>query len=130
MTLNFLKNYIDKNSNDIMERVTKEQLNDMLVKGAILTSKAIHVEQQLFAKLEALNETELLNVISDLNKIEVFPRRYFYPSLNNLPYLDQKIACPVSENISSRIICLPLYVGLEDENIIKICDSIKKSLGK
>lgn len=28
---------------------------------------------------------------------------------------------PISEDISSRIACLPLYVGLEKEQIIKIC---------
>ena len=53
--------FIDENNNDVMERVTKEQLNNMLVQGAILTSKAIHVEQQLFIKIAALNEIELLN---------------------------------------------------------------------
>ena len=53
--------FIDENNNDVMEQVTKEFLNNMLIQGAVLTSKAIHVEQQLFTRLETLNETELLN---------------------------------------------------------------------
>ena len=63
--------FIDKNNNDAMEQVTKEQLNNMLIQGAVLTSKAIHVEQQLFVRLESLNNTELLNfdVSNEFNKL-------------------------------------------------------------
>lgn len=56
---------------------------------------------------------------------QVFPRRYFYPSLNNLPYVAHQ-SCPVSEDIASRIACLPLYPGLEPEMIKKICREILK----
>lgn len=53
--------FIDKNNIDVIEQVTKEFLTNILIQGAILTSKAIHVEQQLFIKIAALNEIELLN---------------------------------------------------------------------
>ena len=71
------------------------------------------------------SEDELLKVFAALNAIDIFPRRYFYPSLNKLPYVDGE-NCPVSENISSRIACLPLYVGLDNETITKISETIKK----
>ena len=74
------------------------------------------------------SENELLGVLIALNKQDIFPRRYFYPSLNKLPYLDKKFDCPISEDISKRIVCLPLYVGLEEKDITKICDIIKCSL--
>jgi dTDP-4-amino-4,6-dideoxygalactose transaminase len=67
------------------------------------------------------SETELLKSISSLNKLEIFPRRYFYPSLNTLPYLAELQNCPVSEDIANRIVCLPLYPGLEDDTIDTIC---------
>lgn len=70
------------------------------------------------------SENDLLAAFSRLAKIDVFPRRYFYPTLNTLPYLNKHYDCPVSEDISKRIACLPLYVGLSDENIIKICEEI------
>ncbi len=56
----------------------------------------------------------------------VMPRRYFYPSLNTLPYLrpDQQLPCPVSESIASRVLCLPLYFGLEQQEIDRICKVI------
>jgi dTDP-4-amino-4,6-dideoxygalactose transaminase len=53
---------------------------------------------------------------------DIIPRRYFYPSLNTLPYLQQASykACPVSESAAMRVLCLPLYYELEKEEIIKI----------
>ena len=66
-------------------------------------------------------------MFSALNAQDIYPRRYFYPSLNNLPYVDA-IKCPVSEDISSRIACLPLYVGLKNEKIMQISKIIKDSV--
>lgn len=70
------------------------------------------------------SEKELLAAFDRLAKIDVFPRRYFYPSLNKLPYLQTHYACPVSEDITTRIACLPLYVGLADADVEKICGEI------
>ena len=61
-------------------------------------------------------EKELLVVLEKLNGKNIFPRRYFYPSLNTIEYTKgQKM--PISEQIASRILCLPLYVGLESQTI-------------
>lgn len=74
------------------------------------------------------NEKELLVVFDELNKNNIFPRRYFYPSLNTLPYLKNKQSCPISEDISSRIACLPLYVGLDLNKVEEICKIIKETI--
>ena len=68
------------------------------------------------------NEKELLSAFERLSKIDVFPRRYFYPSLNQLPYLQKYYPCPVSEDITTRIACLPLYIGLQDADVERICE--------
>ncbi|KXN98433.1 aminotransferase DegT [Aequorivita aquimaris] len=73
------------------------------------------------------NETQLLSIQKLLNKEGVFPRRYFYPSLNLLPYADKK-PCPISENISLRVLCLPLFHDLDDNNVLKICNIINRGL--
>jgi len=73
------------------------------------------------------SESELLKVSNILNKSGIYPRRYFYPSLNKVPYINGE-SCPVSEDISTRIACLPLYVGLEKENVKRISRIIKESL--
>ncbi|CAH1385736.1 DegT/DnrJ/EryC1/StrS family aminotransferase [Candidatus Nitrotoga sp. M5] len=54
------------------------------------------------------------------------PRRYFYPSLNTLPFLRQELkrSCPVSESVARRVLSLPLYVDLEKDAIHTICGLI------
>lgn len=64
-------------------------------------------------------EKQLLQAIQLLNTENIFPRRYFYPSLNTLNYVTSK-SMPISEDISSRILCLPLYVGLSKNELQKI----------
>lgn len=73
------------------------------------------------------NEEQLLKVRDELNAVEIFPRRYFYPSLNTLHYLDNPQACPNSEDISTRVLCLPLFYDLGEETVRNICSIIKRS---
>ncbi|MEK6263539.1 MAG: DegT/DnrJ/EryC1/StrS family aminotransferase [Clostridium sp.] len=73
------------------------------------------------------NEENLLKVQAVLASENIYTRRYFYPSLNDLPYIkDKTLRAPNSEFISSRILCLPLYDSLESEvqkNIINIINT-------
>ena len=73
------------------------------------------------------SEWVLNKVVAALAEKNVFPRRYFYPSLNHLPYISGQ-SCPISESISSRVLCLPLYVGLSKENLNNIVDVIHHAL--
>ena len=59
---------------------------------------------------------ELLIILEKLNNQNIFPRRYFYPSLNTIAYTKGN-SMPISESIASRIICLPLYVELKKDQI-------------
>lgn len=70
------------------------------------------------------SEEELLKKKQILEEKNIFPRRYFYPSLNTLPYLTEKQSCPIAEDISACILCLPLYQGLEQKHIQTICEII------
>jgi dTDP-4-amino-4,6-dideoxygalactose transaminase len=60
----------------------------------------------------------------------IVPRRYFYPSLNTLPFLKPvlKLSCPVSEDIAMRVLCLPLYIGLSRGEVNGVCNVIRSSL--
>ena len=59
--------------------------------------------------------------ITMLNGNEIFTRRYFYPSLAKvLPYL-KPTEMSITENISKRVLCLPLYFELTVEVIDLIC---------
>lgn len=68
-------------------------------------------------------EEDLLKAEAALNAKEIYPRRYFYPSLENLPYIKSK-NCEIAESISRRILCLPLYVGLKNTELELIVNSI------
>lgn len=62
------------------------------------------------------SEEITLQVIDELNKNLIYPRRYFYPCLSNLPYVNKQ-SMPISDSISKRIICLPLFDSLTIEEI-------------
>lgn len=72
-------------------------------------------------------ETEevLLKVQKALNEEQIFPRRYFYPSLNTIDYIGG-VEMPVSESIAKRVMCLPLFHGLTLEEVDLICRLILK----
>lgn len=74
------------------------------------------------------DEKELLAVFAALNEKQIYPRRYFYPSLNKLPYLKDAASCPISEDITKRIACLPLFNDMTDEQVQRVCDILKGSL--
>jgi len=71
------------------------------------------------------SESQLLKVENALKSNSIFARRYFNPSLNTLNYVSYK-SMPVSESIASRVMCLPLYVGLTKENLSLIVKTIEK----
>jgi len=73
-------------------------------------------------------ENTLLEVIKALNDKNIFPRRYFYPSLNNLQYLDNNVSMPISDSIAKRVLCLPLYTTLKDEELTDICQTVNNQL--
>jgi len=73
------------------------------------------------------SEELLLRVEKALNDENIFPRRYFYPSVNTFSEIVEYKQMPVSEDIAKRILCLPLYWKLpsdEQSNIIKILKKI------
>jgi dTDP-4-amino-4,6-dideoxygalactose transaminase len=67
-------------------------------------------------------EEKLLQVESLLKANEIIARRYFYPSLSVLPYVKTE-SMGISESVSRRILCLPVYNGL-DSQIIKSISQI------
>ena len=74
------------------------------------------------------NEDELLKVQKALNDKQIFPRRYFYPSLDTLKYIEPKQECKISRDISKRILCLPIYFELEKRIQKIIIETIKEEL--
>ncbi|MEC3880158.1 DegT/DnrJ/EryC1/StrS family aminotransferase [Parapedobacter sp. 10938] len=63
------------------------------------------------------SEQILLEVEARLNENNIYPRRYFYPSVNTYAKIVDYQNAPISENVSKRILCLPLYHELSETNI-------------
>lgn len=66
---------------------------------------------------------QMLSVIEHLESKQIYPRRYFHPSLSSLNYVG-KHTTPVSDDITSRILCLPLYFSLAEEEVQMISRAV------
>jgi dTDP-4-amino-4,6-dideoxygalactose transaminase len=72
------------------------------------------------------DEATTLKIKAVLEKNNIFPRRYFYPSLSSLDYV-QEAATFFSNSISSRILCLPLYHDLTKSEQVLIANILIKN---
>ena len=61
-------------------------------------------------------EEQTLKSMKALNDNWIYPRRYFYPSLSTLDFV-KKSDTAVSNDISRRVLCLPMYHLLKNEDI-------------
>lgn len=64
-----------------------------------------------------------------LNEQDIYPRRYFYPLISNLPmYSDAPSSVPANLPVANRaaaeILCLPIFPGLEPAAVDEICSII------
>jgi len=71
------------------------------------------------------NEEETLRIQQTLNEKQIFPRRYFKPSLDALSYIEPKQYAPVSRDISSRVLALPIFPELSEKGQAIITQTIK-----
>lgn len=68
-----------------------------------------------------------VQVMAALEERDIHPRRYFYPSLNRLPYV-QGAPCPVSEDMAERVLCLPLWADMPPELAGEIAETTLAAL--
>jgi dTDP-4-amino-4,6-dideoxygalactose transaminase len=116
-----------------MKRILAERKNLSALYDSMLNGKLGRPEQQKeldynysYYPVLFRDEKSLLSAFERLAAIGVYPRRYFYPSLNRLPYIKPYFLCPIAEDIALRIACLPLFVGLNATVVEKICRVLLK----
>ncbi|MGL5414432.1 MAG: DegT/DnrJ/EryC1/StrS family aminotransferase [Clostridium sp.] len=66
-------------------------------------------------------------VFEKLKENNIIARKYFYPLTNSYECYKEKFICeetPVAENISSKVLTLPLYADLDLSIVDKICEII------
>ncbi|GAB3760036.1 DegT/DnrJ/EryC1/StrS family aminotransferase [Spirosoma pomorum] len=78
------------------------------------------------------SEETLLRVVDALKAQDITPRRYFYPSLNTLPFVQQvpgsAQSCPISEDIALRVLALPMYPDLAEADANRIASIVNKAV--
>ena len=115
-----------KEKRKIISKVYKKELKDLVV---FQEQNKNASENYSYVSIVFKNEQELLKVQKALNHKNIFPRRYFYPSLDTLEYIEPKQECKISRDISRRILCLPIYAEFEkdEQNLIinTIIENIK-----
>lgn len=75
-----------------------------------------------YAYFPVLFESEELRKLcmENLEKANIYCRRYFSPALSTLPYVEQ-VKMPVCDDVVKRIVCLPLYHSLSFSDLDMIC---------
>ena len=73
---------------------------------------------------------EMKKIQKVLNENNIFPRRYFYPSLDTLGYIQPSQVMSLSRSIANKILVLPMYADLDKDEQLKIINIIKKEIKK
>jgi dTDP-4-amino-4,6-dideoxygalactose transaminase len=113
---------------ELSDRYT-DKLAGTVVKRPVIFDKANTTYNYAYYPVLFPSEQILLQVMKDLEKHQIYSRRYFYPSLNTINYVDQ-VPCPVSEDICTRVLCLPLYFTLTIEELDMVTRVIKDTLSR
>lgn len=72
------------------------------------------------------DEAQCCAVQRELNELNIYPRRYFYPALSDLDFLGSRGATPNAHNAASRVLCLPLYSKLQASDCERIALAVRR----
>ena len=100
-------------------KIYKRKLND-LVTFQLIDSNVVW--NFSYCPIILPTEQKVLSIQKKLEEKNIYTRRYFFPSLNTVANHSQK--CPVSESISTRVLCLPIHQEVTNEDILVICSTI------
>ncbi len=103
-------------------KLKTERYNFWLPHLKVQVVKKLDVAATNYSYYPVVFETEeaLQKGLALLNGHLIYPRRYFYPTLNHLSYVKGE-PTQVSDDSSKRVLCLPLYDKLSVEEIDFIC---------
>jgi dTDP-4-amino-4,6-dideoxygalactose transaminase len=70
-------------------------------------------------------------VYERLKRYNIYGRRYFYPLISQFPTYRSlpsavKENIPVATKVAEQVICLPIYPGLDKEDVLRICSVLTK----
>ena len=73
------------------------------------------------------SEETCVKVFEALAQQRISARRYFYPVLSNLNYVEKQ-TMPVADEVSRKILCLPLFEQLKSSELDMICRIILRTV--
>ena len=81
----------------------------------------VYFDEKLFGKTRD-------EVFDQLAEHEIHARKYFYPAINEMTCYREQFAqdTPVTHDVSTHVLTLPMYDGLTTEDVDRICDIILK----
>ena len=83
----------------------------------------------LMGGVQAQAQTLRDAVFARLAAADILARKYFYPLVPDLEcYAGTSFAAaarvPVARSLAARVLCLPLYAGLQADEVDRICDIV------
>ncbi|GHV91893.1 aminotransferase [Spirochaetia bacterium] len=102
---------------------------DFLSQNSVLKFQKIHEDcNYSYFPVIFPSESCLLDVEKALNQKRIYPRRYFYPSVNTFTHILPYVEMPASEDVAKRVLCLPLYYSLGNDDIKNISKIVLDTL--
>lgn len=113
---------LDEMEENRKARATVWHRYDQVLRKKLQTQSKSEVLDYNYAYFPVVFDSEerAVDVAATLKENGVLARRYFYPSLESVECLGKMAAQPVSKDIASRILCLPIYSSLSMEIVDKI----------
>lgn len=107
-----------------------EELKDLEDEGILKMIKPQENTKTNYAYFTIkLNSEELKDYLFyKLPEYNLFVKRYFYPPCNEFPAYDFEKNTPIAQDVSYKILSLPIYAGLRLENVCQICEIIKTEI--
>jgi dTDP-4-amino-4,6-dideoxygalactose transaminase len=121
---------VEKRS-QIAERYRCELMSIPGIRAAALAAPGVEYNHAYFPvevdeKEFGTNRDDLYNGLKEWN---VFARRYFYPLVTDFACyrgIVREGELPVARSVASRIICLPIFSDLGLDDVVRICDVIRR----
>ncbi len=122
--LKYVEKILEKRKSDYLHYMNKLDLASL--KQISLTAHSTWNYSYIPVLFES--ETACVRVFEELKAREIYARRYFYPTLNSLDYLQAKTTMPIAEDSAKRVLCLPSYFDLTTTEIDLVCRIINQFL--
>jgi dTDP-4-amino-4,6-dideoxygalactose transaminase len=103
-----------------------EGLADLIEEGRVVpqSGRAEAVPNHSYVPMLFEDAGRRERVHEELEARDIHPRRYFSPALHELNYLGPPPSLPVVEDVAARILCLPTYHDMTDEQVDEIVSVI------